>query len=98
MPSETPFPLQGPPPNTLAEVRQHINYWSSRQNEGHLESEWEAWVKNRLDALRWKEQELLMREGPSRSPIDVQPLLCVQTIEGTMPLLLRLPILLNWQQ
>jgi hypothetical protein len=71
MPSETPFPLQGPPPNTLAEVRQHINYWSSRQNEGHLESEWEAWVKNRLDALRWKEQELLMREGPSR---DQEPI------------------------
>lgn len=63
MPPDTPFPLSGPLPESLAEIRQQINYWSTRQNEGVPGSFWEESVKNRLEALKWKERELQAPEG-----------------------------------
>jgi hypothetical protein len=63
MPPDTPFPLTGALPESLAEIRQQINYWSTRQNEGEPGSVWEESVKNRLEALKWKERELMGREG-----------------------------------
>jgi hypothetical protein len=71
MSADTPFPLTGPLPENLAEIRQQINYWSSRQNEGIPGSTWEESVKNRLEALKGKERQLAAHSTQFR-PEDVR--------------------------
>ena len=43
------FNHHDPYPTTLDAVREQIDYWASRQNEGHPESIHEVSVKNRLN-------------------------------------------------
>lgn len=47
-----------PFPNTLEAVREDIDYWATRQGEGHPESVHEVNVKNRLEHLRELERRL----------------------------------------
>lgn len=49
-------------PEDLAGVRQDIDYWATRQGEGHPDSPWEVGVGNRLTHLRELEQRLLEQE------------------------------------
>jgi hypothetical protein len=52
------YGLNDPLPEDLDEVRQQIQYWMSRQNEGEASSNWEHSVRNKVDHLRWQEQRL----------------------------------------
>lgn len=52
------YDLHDPLPEDLAEVREQIKYWMSRQNEGEAGSNWEHTVRNKIDQLRWQEQRL----------------------------------------
>jgi hypothetical protein len=46
-------------PDDPDEVERQIEYWMSCQNAGEAGSNWEVWVQNKLEQLRWKEQKLL---------------------------------------
>lgn len=53
------YGYQDPLPDNIIEVQNQIEYWMSRQNAGEPGSPHEVWVANKLDQLRWKEQQLL---------------------------------------
>jgi hypothetical protein len=52
------FDLSDSLPEDLAEVRRQIQYWMSRQNEAEAGSNWDHSVRNKIDQLRWQEQQL----------------------------------------
>lgn len=69
-PQNRTFSLNGPYPNTLKEVREELDYWASRQNEGCPGSIWEEGIKNRIEHLLRLENRLSNSPAPVRSAVS----------------------------
>lgn len=72
-PSGSRYGLNGPFPETLSEVREEMDYWASRQNEGYPGSDWEEGIKNRLAQLERLERRLTETARIGKSGIETDP-------------------------